>query len=32
MCGHLFWSSGMLSEKEVNSGLRSYIVESATRI
>jgi len=31
MCGCLFWSSGMSSEREVNSGERSYIVESATR-
>ena len=32
MCGCLFQSSGMLSKREVNSGVRSYIAESTTRI
>ena len=32
MCGHLFWNSRMSSEREVNSGVGSYIAESATRI
>jgi len=30
--GHLFQSSGTLSKKEVNSGVRSYIAENVTRI
>ena len=32
VCGYLFWSSRMSSKEEVNSGVRSYIAESATGI
>ena len=31
MCSCLFQSNGMLSKREVNSGVRSYIAESTTR-
>ena len=30
--GCLFWSNGILSEKEINLGVRSYIAKNTTRI